>query len=185
MSDEPCRRRRFLEVVAQGGVLAGAAGLGIGCGGGLSGSYAAGNVSQLEVGQLVAVSGAPLAVGRDAGGVWAMSLVCTHEGCDGSVEAGGVFCACHGSRFDVQGNPPAGPARAPLQHYHVTVDASGALTVNTDAPVPESVRTAVTGQTKATSGPATSARSRSRSQKSGAGTGAGAGRVAVLEMARV
>lgn len=144
MSGNPCRRRRFLEVVAHGGVLAGAAGLGLGCGStSLSGSYVGGNVSAVAVGQLVAVSSGPLAVGRDAGGLWAMTLVCPHAGCDSSIVSSGVICACHGSQFDVQGNRLAGPARSGLQHFEVTVDASGEITINADVAVAETVRTAV------------------------------------------
>lgn len=147
MSGHACGRRRFLEVVAHGGVLAGAAGLGIGCGSpSLSGKYAGGNVADLQVGDLKAVSG-PLAIGRDAGGVWAMSLLCTHEDCDmsadGTVAPSGIVCNCHGSRFDAQGNVTAGPARSPLQHYQVTIDAAGAITVNADVAVSETTRTAV------------------------------------------
>jgi Rieske Fe-S protein len=148
MPESPCRRRRFLQVVAQGGVLAGAASLGVGCGGGgPSGSYAAGNVSQLAVGALQSVSGGPVAVGRDAGGVYAMTLICTHEGCDmstqGTITTSTVICLCHGSSFDTVGNPISGPARTALQHFQVTIDAAGAITVDADVPVAESTRVAV------------------------------------------
>jgi len=45
----------------------------------------------------------------------AMPLVCTHLGCRLAVTAtGGFACPCHGSRFDRDGNPVAGPARARL-----------------------------------------------------------------------
>ena len=147
MSSPPCPRRRFLEVVAQGGVLAGAACLGVGCGISLSGTYAAGNVSQIQVGSLQAISSGPLAIGRDAMGVYAMTLICTHQGCDmatdGTVTSQGVSCNCHGSQFDVNGNRLAGPAQLPLDHYPVTIDSTGAMTINTDAPVVETTRTAV------------------------------------------
>jgi cytochrome b6-f complex iron-sulfur subunit len=149
MSADPRTRRRFLKMVAQGGALAGAASLGVGCSGagGLGGSYAAGNVSAFPVGTLQALSSGPVAVGHDAGGVYAMSLICTHAGCDiglrGTVSASGVVCNCHGSRFDPQGNPLAGPARGPLEHFEVTVDTAGAIAVNTDVVVAASVRVAV------------------------------------------
>jgi Rieske Fe-S protein len=143
MSARPCRRR-FLQVVARGGVLAGAAGLGVGCGGpSLSGTYAAGNVSQLQMGQLTGVSSGPLAVGLDSGGVWAMSLICPHAGCEASITASGATCPCHGSQFDDQGNVLRGPAQSGLTHYQVTVDGTGAISVNTDVTVSESTRTPV------------------------------------------
>jgi nitrite reductase/ring-hydroxylating ferredoxin subunit len=148
MSNPLCPRRRFLAVVAQGGALCGAASLGLGCGGlSLSGTYPAGNVSQLPVDTLQAVTGEPLAIGRDSGGVYAMTLVCTHDGCDiatdGTVSFQGVTCSCHGSRFDANGNVLQGPAQSPLQHYQVAIDASGAITVDASVSVVETTRTAV------------------------------------------
>ncbi len=145
----PCPRRRFLEVVAHGGVLAGATTLGVGCSNGPSGTYAAGNVSQLQVGGLTAIAGGPVAVGRDASGVYAMTLICTHAGCDmsseGSVSAQGVDCFCHGSRFDVNGNVVQGPAQSALEHFQVAIDATGAISIDADVSVAETVRTAVAG----------------------------------------
>lgn len=143
MSGKPCRRR-FLEVFAQGGVVAGAAGLGLGCGGpSLSGSYAAGNVTSLVQGELIAPTSGPLAVGLDVGGIWAMTLICTHAGCEAAIVTQGVLCACHGSQYDLQGNVVVGPATSPLQHFQVTVDGSGNMTVNSGVPVSETTRTPV------------------------------------------
>jgi len=147
MSSPLSPRRRFLQVVAQGGALAGAACLGVGCGTGLSGTYAAGNVSAVAVDTLQAISAGPLAIGRDAGGLYAMTLICTHAGCDmasqGSVSFQGVSCNCHGSQFDANGNRLAGPAQSPLEHYEVTIDTAGAITINADVSVVETTRTAV------------------------------------------
>jgi Rieske Fe-S protein len=147
MSCQASPRRRFLQVLAQGGALVGAASLGVGCGGGPSGPYDAGNVSALAVGTLQAISTGPIAIGRDASGVWAMTLICTHAGCDmatrGSVSDSGVSCGCHGSVFDTQGNPVGGPAQSPLEHFEVTISATGAITVNADVTVAETVRAAV------------------------------------------
>jgi nitrite reductase/ring-hydroxylating ferredoxin subunit len=149
MSDLPCHRRRFLEVIAHGGVVAGATTLGVGCSSGPSGTYAGGNVSQLQVGDLSPISGGAVALGRDSGGVYAMTLICTHEGCDmasqGSVSPQGISCSCHGSRFDVNGNVLAGPANAPLEHFQVTIDATGAISIDASISVAEATRTPVTG----------------------------------------
>jgi len=50
---------------------------------------------------------------KDAPG--AISLFCTHLGCRLAVAApAGFACPCHGSRFDREGNPVAGPARTRL-----------------------------------------------------------------------
>jgi nitrite reductase/ring-hydroxylating ferredoxin subunit len=148
MSQESSTRRHFLQIVAHGSALAGTASLGFGCSSaGLHGTYAAGNVSQLKVGALIALMTGPVAVGRDQGGVYAMTLICTHQGCDmavrGLVSSQGIVCSCHGSQFDVNGNAIQGPASSPLQHYEVTIDAKGEMTVNGDAPVSADTRAPV------------------------------------------
>lgn len=110
------------------------------------GVVAAGNVSALTVGDVKAVPGSPVAIARDAQGVYAMTLICTHAGCDIS-QSGSVgsiiTCDCHGSRFDANGNVIIGPAQSPLQHYQVSVDGSGNLTIDGNVPVPASTRLAV------------------------------------------
>jgi Rieske Fe-S protein len=149
MSNDSTSRRRFLAVVTQGSLALGTARLGVGCSSssGIGGKYAAGNVSTLQVGDLRVAPSGPLAIGRDAGGVYAMTLICTHNACDmstrGAVSSQGVVCNCHGSQFDVDGNPVSGPAHTPLQHYEVTIDASGNMTIDGDVEVSESTRTPV------------------------------------------
>jgi cytochrome b6-f complex iron-sulfur subunit len=147
MSSDRSSRRRFLEVVAHGGAVAGAACLGVACGpgGGLGGVIDAGNVSALSVGSLQAVSSVALAVGRDAQGVYAMSLICPHEGCESSVSGTGVYCACHGSQFDADGNVLRGPARTALDHFPLTIGATGEISVDTSKTVDTSTRVAVPG----------------------------------------
>ncbi len=111
------------------------------------GDVSAGNVASLAEGSLAAVPGAPVCVARDAKGVYAMTLTCTHQGCDiglhGVVSASGIVCGCHGSEFDADGNVVRGPATAPLAHFAVSEDASGNLTVNTGSEVDPSTRLTV------------------------------------------
>ncbi|MDB4985970.1 MAG: Chitinase [Myxococcaceae bacterium] len=68
-----------------------------------------------------------------------MSLVCTHDGCDmsvdGTVSADGIFCSCHGSRFDANGKVLHGPARSTLPHFLVSVDADGLLIIHSGTEV--------------------------------------------------
>ncbi|MFI5300880.1 MAG: Rieske (2Fe-2S) protein [Polyangiales bacterium] len=144
-SDCPSRRV-FLRVFAASGV---AAAVDVGCGpAGVSplsfGTVSAGNVSALPVGSLHAVPGQPVAIGRDTGGVYAMTLTCTHGGCDmgsqGSVSSAGLFCGCHGSQFDGNGNVTRGPANAPLAHFAVSIDAAGEVTVDGAQEVAASTR---------------------------------------------
>lgn len=121
-----------------------------GCGGeGVSpptGPVAAGNVSGTAVDMLAIVAGENVVLGRDAGGLYAMSAACTHAGCLISTlgsAAQGLDCACHGSRFDRNGAVTRGPASSPLQHYRVDVASDGGITIQGGFPVAADVRTAV------------------------------------------
>ena len=70
----------------------------------------------------VTVSGRRLLVGRDAGGLYAFSALCTHQGCTLPVPVRGVItCPCHRATFDANGQVTGGPARTSLAHYQVTV----------------------------------------------------------------
>jgi Rieske Fe-S protein len=73
-----------------------------------------------------------------------MTLTCTHQGCNiasgGTVSAQGIECGCHGSRFDVNGNVTRGPAESPLQHFAVSVDGAGALTIHSGQAVDSGTR---------------------------------------------
>jgi Rieske Fe-S protein len=108
------------------------------------GNVAAGNVSALRLGSLHVIDDRAVCIGRDLRGVYAMTLTCTHEGCDigkhGTVSPDGLVCSCHGSRFDSNGNVLSGPATAPLDHFDVTADALGNLTVHGDQVVDSSHR---------------------------------------------
>ena len=111
------------------------------------GDITAGNVSGLAVGALNAIPGRTVAMGRDAMGVYALTLVCTHQGCTaapaGNTGARQINCPCHGSQFDRNGAVINGPAARPLVHYAVTIDASGNIIVHTNSQVAATVRTMV------------------------------------------
>jgi Rieske Fe-S protein len=104
----------------------------------------AGQAADVAQGTLRAVPGFPVAVGRDSLGIFALSLLCTHAGCDiaqdGVVSTGGIQCFCHGSVFDGQGMPLRGPASIPLPHLLVTSDAAGLLTIHGDQVTSPSTR---------------------------------------------
>jgi cytochrome b6-f complex iron-sulfur subunit len=112
----------------------------------MAGDILAGNVSSLAVGALNALQGRAIAIGRDASGVYALTLVCTHQGCTaapaGNTGARLINCPCHGSQFDSVGNVRRGPAARPLVHFGVTVDAAGGIIVHSNMQVGATVRTA-------------------------------------------
>jgi len=141
-------RRRFLKVLAQGGALIGTASAGLGCGGtGGTGKLDAGNVKDLPAPTLRALPSASVAIGRDQGGIYAMTLICSHGGCDiasaGMVSTQGLVCACHHSAFDPNGGVIKGPATTPLEHFSVSLGPTGEITVDTDVTVDAATRVAV------------------------------------------
>ncbi len=139
-------RRHFLKVLAAGATLPVLANCG--APGGASpasvGDMPAGNVADLPVDSLHALGTSPVCIGRDSKGVYAMTLTCTHMGCNmarrGNVSSSGVYCACHGSRFDANGNVQNGPASAPLQHFAVSADSAGNLTIHGGTDVSSATR---------------------------------------------
>ncbi len=64
---------------------------------------------------------------RDAQGVYAISSVCTHSGCNVQFDANAVnfVCPCHASKFDFNGKVLQGPAAGPLVHFAVCVNGNG------------------------------------------------------------
>ncbi len=86
-------------------------------------------VSRLEpaAGKVLDVDGDKIAVYRDdAGELHAVSPVCTHMGCllDFNGKERTWDCACHGSRFDVDGKVLHGPAKRALNVKHIRLDAT-------------------------------------------------------------
>lgn len=104
-------------------------------------------LANLKQGVLTAVPGKGLLLGRDAGGVYAMSSLCTHQQCDmtvkGAAIANGIRCTCHNSRFDLNGAVTVGPASKPLQHYKAAVGPKGEVGVDLKQPVAATDRAVV------------------------------------------
>jgi thiosulfate dehydrogenase (quinone) large subunit len=109
------------------------------------GDVSAGNVKDIPEGTLRTVGSNPVVIGRDAAGLYAMTITCTHEGCDvapvGSGSSAYLNCPCHGSQFDGNGNVTRGPAQAPLVHFAVDVSSAGDVTIHGGKQVAADVRT--------------------------------------------
>jgi cytochrome b6-f complex iron-sulfur subunit len=69
-----------------------------------------------------------------AGGVYALSAVCTHLGCITRYVAdeSAIACPCHGSRYDLSGNVTHGPASSPLPPLRVELTKDGKLVIYKD-----------------------------------------------------
>jgi cytochrome b6-f complex iron-sulfur subunit len=65
---------------------------------------------------------ARIALLREEGRIYALSLVCTHLGCTVNVTPGNLVCPCHGSVFDRHGLVLQGPADRPLRRLPVVED---------------------------------------------------------------
>jgi Rieske Fe-S protein len=140
-------RRHFLEVVSAGGVAIFAGGCMSSSSGGDPagfGDVSAGLVSNLPVGTMRLVAGAPVLIARDDQGVYAMTNTCTHQGTALAAPLASVsflVCPSHGSRFDRNGAVLSGPAALPLVHFAVEIDAAaGSITVHGGTQVGAAVR---------------------------------------------
>lgn len=128
-------RRRFMEVLLSGGLLASAASflypllrylippaaadLG-------SDTVVAGKVGELKpnTGKIFAFGSRPALLVRTAEGEYrAMSATCTHLNCTVQYRSdlGQVWCACHNGLYDLNGRNIGGPPPRPLQPYAVHV----------------------------------------------------------------
>ena len=84
----------------------------------------------LAAGQPFVPAGRSVAVFRDAGGVWAISTVCTHLGCIVKQEGSGFACPCHGSLFKLDGAVTKGPAPKALPWLAVASAGGGAYLID-------------------------------------------------------
>lgn len=84
----------------------------------------------LAEGQPFVPPGRSVALYRDAGGVFAISTVCTHLGCIVRPAEDGFHCPCHGSRFAPDGEVVRGPAPKPLPWLEVQEIAGGSYVVD-------------------------------------------------------
>lgn len=81
-------------------------------------------------------AGRSVALFRDAGGVYALSIVCTHLGCIVKTTNHGFVCPCHGSQFAADGTVVKGPAPKGLPWLAVSQSGGDAYVVDEGKPVP-------------------------------------------------
>jgi Rieske Fe-S protein len=82
----------------------------------------------------------PVFIGRDEGGLFALSAVCTHLGCTVARSDDGLICPCHHSRFALDGTNVAGPAPRPLPHLALNLNDDGLIEVDLDQAVEPTFR---------------------------------------------
>ncbi|WP_406237897.1 ubiquinol-cytochrome c reductase iron-sulfur subunit [Nocardia sp. NBC_01009] len=80
------------------------------------------NTADVPVGGGV-ISGDTVVTQPSAGTFVGLSSVCTHAGCKvADVSGGTINCACHGSKFGLDGSVVNGPATQPLAAKNVRVE---------------------------------------------------------------
>jgi Rieske Fe-S protein len=103
----------------------------------------AGPASALASGAAILTGEGSVYLCRDAGGLFAVTSVCTHAGCEVGFRANPArfACPCHGSEYTFDGVVTQGPANANLEHYAVSIDTSGDAIIDPGQTVAASVRT--------------------------------------------
>jgi cytochrome b6-f complex iron-sulfur subunit len=83
-------------------------------------------------GVLTPLVDAPVFIGRDAQGLFALSAICTHLGCTLNQTDEGFVCPCHQSRFSSDGARLSGPASRALPYLALSLNADGLIEINPD-----------------------------------------------------
>jgi Rieske Fe-S protein len=67
---------------------------------------------------------------RDDRGLFAIENRCSHLGCRLKIRDKGLVCGCHNSRFNSSGEVLSGPAKMPLQRFHIKRGSNNLLIVD-------------------------------------------------------
>ncbi len=114
-----------------------------GCGKDDDGTLDAGNVDDYANGVLTYI-GDGVAVGKDEGGLYAMSTICTNKGCDigedGELTQDLITCGCCSSQYGQDGGIITGPAQDELNFYEMSFGEFGQVTVHTNRDTDASTR---------------------------------------------
>jgi nitrite reductase/ring-hydroxylating ferredoxin subunit len=79
---------------------------------------------------------------RDAGGIYALTARCTHEGAVCTILTGQYRCPRHAALFKYDGTIVSGPVSKELQHFSVCLLANGHVGVDSTKVVAKTVRLA-------------------------------------------
>jgi nitrite reductase/ring-hydroxylating ferredoxin subunit len=77
---------------------------------------------------------------RDAGGLYALTARCTHEGATCVVQSSQFYCPRHAAKFDFNGGVVSGPVFTALKHYALCLMSNGHVGVITSMVVAKTVR---------------------------------------------
>jgi nitrite reductase/ring-hydroxylating ferredoxin subunit len=77
---------------------------------------------------------------RDAGGLYAVSSICTHAGCTLTKQSGHFYCPCHGAKFNYDGSIISGPVFMTLVHFVICLLSSGHVGVDPNTTTSTSTR---------------------------------------------
>ena len=99
-----------------------------------------GAASSFVLNMPIYISAARCFIVRDAGGLYAVSAKCTHEGAIMVVVGADYRCPRHGALFKFDGTIVSGPVSVPLVHYAMCNGASGHVSVETSLTVAKTQR---------------------------------------------
>ena len=78
-----------------------------------------GEASNYPPGSITMLPEIPVLLLHTAGGFTALDTTCTHLGCQLHLEEAGLVCPCHGSQFDLEGEPTKGLPPGRSHHWRV------------------------------------------------------------------
>jgi len=108
-----------------------------------TGALDVGAASSFVTGTPKYFSNGTLFVARDAGGLYALTARCTHEGKTCTIQSQQFYCPRHGARFTFNGAVVSGPVSQPLKHFAMCTLANGNVGVLTNQTVSATTRLVV------------------------------------------
>lgn len=97
--------------------------------------FTIGNPADFPAGSATFLPDRRLYVFSGPDGLFCISSICTHLGCNVRHVGSGFECPCHGSRYDENGRVISGPAPKALAWYALTLSPREELIVDLDKPV--------------------------------------------------